>query len=134
MINRNEFDFDRSRFIPRIEEANICIYIYIYVYSSSHFFFQLTNLSTSYHATKEGRTNESWIIPRMNRQPRHCSIPDKRSLFFFFFFFFCIIFILYDDLQVFPTWRGGPRRVYKISTCRIIFINELKNVFNIARF
>lgn len=64
------------------------IYIYIYVYSSSHFFFQLTNLSTSYHATKEGRTNESWIIPRMNRQPRHRSIPDKRSLFFFFFFFY----------------------------------------------
>ena len=87
MTNRNEssISIEADLFEESRKRIYICVYVYIYMYIRLVIFFSRTN-----QTTKEGRTNESWIIPRMNRQPRHCSIPDKLSLFFFCFFFFFV--------------------------------------------
>lgn len=119
MTNRNESSISIEADLFEESRKRIYICVYIYMYIRLVIFFSRTN-----QTTKEGRTNESWIIPRMNRQPRHCSIPDKLSLFFFFLFFsFCIIFI--DDLQVIIPLGEGDQDGFTRSRVALYFINEL---------
>lgn len=123
MTNRNESSISIEADLFEESRKRIYICVYIYMYIRLVIFFSRTN-----QTTKEGRTNESWIIPRMNRQPRHCSIPDKLSLFFFCFFFFLYNFYRRSP-SYYSTWRGGPRRVHKIS-CRIIFYQRAMKMFS----